>query len=75
MYLTTKNKEIEKVFNRLTRYPVVKVDAKLAQAFSRQKKIRYLSRNGNIYIRKGIISIPDTGKLIKKSNKYFFKYR
>jgi hypothetical protein len=75
MYLTTKNKEIEKIFNRLTRYPVLKVDPILAQAFSRHKKIRYLSRNGNIFIRKGVISIPDTGKLVKKNSKYFFKYR
>lgn len=74
MYINPKSKEIQKIFDRLVRYPVVKVDPKMAQSFSRQKKIRYLSKNGDIYIRKGIISIPDGRKLLKKQGKYVFEY-
>jgi len=74
MYVYPKSKEMEKIFNRLLRYPVVKVNPKIAQAFSRQKKIRYLSNKEQIFIRKGIISIPDSSKLTKKNGKFYFKY-
>lgn len=63
---------IDKVLNKLTKYPVVKVDPRTAQAISRNKKIRYLSKNGNFYIKKGIVSIPHKVKIKKSKNGYSF---
>jgi len=63
---------MDKVLGKLTKYPVVKVDPRTAQAISRNKKIRYLSKNGNIYIRQGIVSIPHKVKIKKSKNGYSF---
>lgn len=70
MRLFPSSKEIENICDRLTRYPVVKVNSKKAQAFSRNKKIRYLSYNNGIFIKGGIISLPENTK-IKKIGKCF----
>lgn len=74
MYWYPPNKEISNVFDRLTRYPVVKVNPKIAQNISRCKKIRYLSYHDHINIRKGIISLPEETKLFKKGKCFDFKF-
>jgi len=75
MLIRPNSKEIDKILNNLTNYPVVKVNPITAQAFGRHKKIRYLSKNENIYIKKGIISIPNTVQIKKKNNGYDFLFR
>ena len=65
-----KNKEMEEILNKLSKYPVIKVNPRVAQSLSRHKKIRYLSEKNNIFIRKGIISIPSNVK-IKNNGKIF----
>jgi hypothetical protein len=70
MRLYPSSKDIENICDRLMRYPVVKVNGKKAQAFSRNSKIRYLSYREGIYIQGGVISIPEKTK-IKKSGKCF----
>lgn len=70
-----KTKEVEQVFERLEHHPVVKVNSRLSQDISRNKTIRYLSKKNNIWIKGGIIGLPDNVKL-KRSSKgfdFFFK--
>ncbi len=67
--------EIEHILDRLTKYPLVKVDTKLSQELSKYKKIRYLSKLDNIYIKKGIIGIPPQVKLKRKGNLFYFEYK
>jgi len=60
LYFNPKNKEIEEIFNQLTKYPLKHVDSKTAQTISRYKKIRYLNSNRKdplIYINKGLIGL------------------
>jgi hypothetical protein len=68
----TKNKEIENILSRLTKYPVVKVAPSMAQTLSRHKKIRYLSKNNNIFIRKGLVALPPNVKLKSNGNGFSF---
>lgn len=68
----TKNKEIEQIMNRLINYPVVNVNPKTAQVLSRHKKIRYLSRNKNIYIKKGMVALAPNVSI--KTNGNGFKF-
>jgi len=81
MYLTPKSKDVEKAFDRLTKFPVVKVEPRVAMDISRYKKIRYLRNNDSIFIgedrakRKSIIFIPPPSKLSKNNGKFFFNYR
>ena len=81
MYLTPKSKEVEKAFDRLVKFPAVKVEPRIAMDISRYKKIRYLRSNNNIFIgedrakRKSIIFIPPPNKLSKNKGKFFFNYR
>ena len=75
MFIKPKSKEIERILNNLTAYPMVKVNSKAAQTFSRQKKIRFLSKNNNIFITKGIISIPNTVEVKKRNSGYDFLFR
>jgi len=74
MYWYPPNKKINNIFDRLSRYPVVKVDPKISQSISRCKKIRYLSYHNKIHIKKGIISLPEETKIFKKGNGYDFKF-
>jgi len=71
---STKNKDIEHLLDRLTKYPVAKVDPKVAQALSRHKKIRYLSQLDSIYIRKGVVSLPPKITVERNGNKFVFKF-
>ena len=71
---TTKNKDIEKLLDRLTKYPVAKVDPKLCQTLARHKKIRYLSDLDNIYIKKGIVALPPQIHIERKGNHFLFKF-
>ena len=81
MYLTPKSKEVERIFDRLMKFPVVKVDPRIAMDISRYKKIRFLRSNDNIFIgedrakHKSIIFIPPSVKLSKNNGKFFFNYR
>ena len=74
LYWYPPNKKISNIFDRLSRYPVVKVDPVLSQSISRCKKIRYLSYKEGINIRKGIISLPEGTKILKKGNGFDFKF-
>ena len=71
-HFVPKSKDVEHTFSRLVNYPVVRVDPKLAQSISRHKKIRYLSSNNNIWIRKGIISLPPKVKIKRNGNGFDF---
>lgn len=77
--LKTKNKEIEHIFDRLTKYPVVRCDSNMSMSLGRNKKIRYLREMDLIFLgqdrtkRKGIVGIPPQVK-IKKNNGSFFFY-
>jgi hypothetical protein len=75
MYFKPKNDEIYHIFERLTKYPVVKVNPKLAQQIGRYGKIRYLSKNNNIWIKKGIIGLPPQIKIKKKGNGFDFYFK
>ena len=68
----TKNRDIDDLMDKLTKYPVVKVTPNIAQTLSRHKKIRYLSRGKNIYIKQGVISLPPNVKIMRKGNGYSF---
>lgn len=67
--------EMDKILNRLEQYPVLEVKPKAAQSFGRYTKIRYLSRNKCIFIKKGTISLPKQTKLIKINNGYSINYK
>jgi len=75
-----KNKEVQEVFERITKYPTIRIDPKLAQTISRHKKIRYLREYDYIYIGmdrikgKSIISLPPSVKVKKNKNGFIFKY-
>jgi len=73
MYIPVRNKKVENILRRLERYPVTKVDPITAQSFSRNKYIRYLSKQDKIFITKGVISIPEYSKVFNKKNKWFFE--
>ena len=70
------NPKIENIFDRLSRYPVVTVDPKLAQSISRCKHIRYLSHQKppKILIKKGVISLPEETKIMKTVKGFDFKF-
>jgi len=72
MFFLPQNQEVKNIFERLTRHPVTEVNSKLAQTISRHKKIRYLSHNKNIFIRKGMIGLPEQVKIKKKGNGFEF---
>jgi len=72
MFFMPKNLEVYHTFDRLTQYPFVEVDPKLAQVISRHKKIRFLSNNKNILIRKGVIGIPPKVRITKNGKGFNF---
>lgn len=74
MFFMPPNPKVKHVFDRLTQYPNVEVDPELAQTISRYKKIRYLSSNDNILIRKGLIVIPRKAKVRRNGNGFDFFY-
>ena len=74
MFFLPHNPKVKHTFDRLTKYPVLNVDPKLAQIISRYKKIRYLSSNHNIWIRKGIIGLPPKVKVKRNGNGFEFFY-
>ena len=75
-----KNKEIERIFDRLTKYPGVSLEPRLALDIGRNKTIRYLRNNNLIFIandrriHKSIIFFPPNIKIKKdaKGKKFFF---
>ena len=69
------NPEINKIMDCLNKYPVVNVKPRDAQSFARCTKIRYLSKNKCIFIKKGTISIPRQTKLNKTLKGYSFTFR
>jgi len=81
MYLTPKNKEVEKAFDRLLKFPVIRIDPKLSQSISRYREIRYLREKDNIFIGrdhvkgKSIIFISPSVKLKKNNGKFFFGFK
>ena len=80
MSFLPKDKDVEKIFDRLTRYPVVRIDPRLTQAISRHKKIRYLRNLDYIYFgmdrikSKSIIGLPPQIKLKKENGHFIFRY-
>lgn len=71
----SKNKEINHAIDRLSKYPIIKIDPKLAQILSRHKKIRYLSYKDVFWIRKGIVGYPPKLKIRKNDNgTYLFEF-
>ena len=71
MYLKPKSKEIEKLFDRLSKYPFQTVEPKIAQSLSRYKKIRRLNDpKPRIVIRKGTVGLKPNVK-IRKTKKGF----
>lgn len=69
-----KNAELEKIFDRLTCYPGVRVKGKLAQNISRNKTIRFLRDNNYMVIAKdftkgnSLLFFPPNVKVKKKEN-------
>lgn len=69
--------EIEKIFNRLTKYPAVSINHTIAQDISRNKVIRYLRSKNHMYIgrdynkHKTILFFPPNVK-VKKTDKNSF---
>ena len=65
-----KNKDIEKMMDRLIHYPVVKVDPRISQTFSKYAKIRYINqgKDKKIYIKKGIIGLSPKVKIKRNGN-------
>ena len=71
MYLKPKDKEIEKVFDRLMKYPVLRT--KRSQDISRYKVVRILNsdrKNPAIYISKNIVGLSPNIKISKKGNRF-----
>ena len=67
-----KSKEVERLFERLTRYPLQMVDPKVAQSLSRYKSIRCLNRpEKHIVISKGVVGLKPNVKVRK--SKYGFE--
>ena len=75
-----KNKEIEHIFDRLTHYPGVSIDTRLALDIGRHKEIKFLRKNNLVFIandrkrHKSIIFFPPNVKVKKKddTNGFFF---
>ena len=74
MFFIPNNPRVEHIFDRLTKYPVLDIDPEIAQTISRYKKIRYLSSNKNIRIRKGTIWIPPSVKVRRNGKGFEFFY-
>ena len=74
MFFLPNNPRVQHIFDRLTKYPVLNIDPELAQTISRYKKIRYLSSNKNIWIRKGIIGLPPKVKVRRNGKGFEFFY-
>jgi len=75
MFFLPPNPEVWHTFNRLTQYPFIEVNPKLAQTISRHKKIRFLNQIDNkkkVIIRQGIIGIPPQVKIKKNGNGFDF---
>jgi len=73
-----KNKEIEHIFDRLVKYPVVRVNPILAQTVSRYKKIRFINqdkKHKKIYINGGIIGLSPKVKLKKNGDGFLFEFK
>ena len=73
--LVPKNKDIEKLFDDLMRYPMRTVDPKICQQLSRYKTVRILNRDRRspkIAIRKGLVGLQPNVKVKKKGNEFIF---
>jgi hypothetical protein len=72
LIIKPKNKEIEKLLERLTKYPFQTVDSHTAQTLSRYKKIRSINRpEPHVIIRQGTVGLKPNVKL--KKTKHGFK--
>jgi len=72
MYFKPKSKEIERLFEKLSKYPFQTVDPKIAQSLSRYKKIRDLNNpKPKVVIRKGTVGLKPNVKI--KKTKHGFK--
>lgn len=65
-----KDKDIKQMMERLIHYPVIKVDPRLSQTFSKHKKIRYLNqgKEKKFYISHGIVGLSPKIKIKKNGN-------
>ena len=73
-YLYPKSEDIQRIFEQLTRYPVVDADRRLMQDIGRHKTIRRMKKSG-LRINNGRISIPYNIVLKKDGNGYKFEFR
>jgi len=80
MYYKATNKEMERIWDRLTKFNVAILSSKQAQIIGRNKNIRQLRKNGDIHIandryaHKSIVYIPTIINLSKKGMKYYFGF-
>ena len=74
MYLFPKDKEIEKIFDRLMKYPVIRT--KRSQDISRYKTVRMLNhdrKNPGIYIKGNIVGLSPKVHIDKIGKKFDIK--
>ena len=76
-----KNKDVEKYFDRLTKYPVIRIDPRIAQTIGRYKDIKFLRKENKIFFaldrpkRKSIMGISEDVNITKKNGRFIFKYK
>jgi len=71
-----RNKEIEKIMQRLMRYPVVKVDNdRIRKDFGRYRCIRRLKKLEGIIIKDRYICLPEHVYFEKRGKKYFIRFK
>jgi len=76
LYLLPKSEEIEKIIERLMRYPVVKLHNKrIAVDLGRYRCIRRLKEQGNFVIKDGYVFIPEHVCFVKKGKRYYVKFK
>jgi len=78
--LKTANKEIEDLFNRLSKYPIIRVPPDIGMSLGRNKKIRYLREKDLIFLgqdrnkRKSIVGIPPKVKIKRVNGGFSFEF-
>lgn len=67
-FFLPKDDNIRRVLENLTHYPVCKTNTDITRQLGRYKWTRRQKRQQNIFIKDGVISIPNTVQIRKKGN-------
>ena len=67
-FFLPKDDNIRRIMENLTHYPVFKTNPQVTRQLGRYKWTRRQKQQNNIFIKDGIISLPQTVKIQKKGN-------